>query len=272
MNRFILAAVVAAFVAGPLEAQDERHLKQLFEGRRVTLLIDMPASQEGVDIFPGSSRPLDFQKYSGRLKKHGVAIREGDRDLITKIRVKDDLIEVHLGGGGYGTFGDVFNSAISNNGADSGAAQQLRISNERAQRLAGGSRFNLRFPNGITPDDLEPEAIVAALAEYVTFPPTVTAKAGGKAGPSAAEKAPVAEPVAEVVQVSAPGAAPAPAAAPAVLKKGMLEADVEAIAGKATASSTNGPVTTKKYRWQEAVLEADYVNGVMVAYRVSSGD
>ncbi len=31
-------------------------------------------------------------------------------------------------------------------------------------------------------------------------------------------------------------------------------------------------MTTKKYRWRDGVLEADYVNGVMVGYRTASGD
>jgi ATPase subunit of ABC transporter with duplicated ATPase domains len=39
-------------------------------------------------------------------------VREGDRIMITKIKVKDKLIEFQLGGGGYGTFGDETSSDI----------------------------------------------------------------------------------------------------------------------------------------------------------------
>jgi len=57
-----------------LGAQDEAPLRRALEGKRVTVKIDMPATQEGVDVFPGSSRPIDFPKLSGRLKSTGVAI------------------------------------------------------------------------------------------------------------------------------------------------------------------------------------------------------
>lgn len=297
--------MTTAAVTSTGHAQDERRLKQAFEGNRVTVLIDMPATSQGIDLFPGSSRPLDFQKYAARVKENGVAIKEGERSLITKIRVKDEVIEIHLGGGGYGTFGDVFSSALTNNGADSGAAQQLQKANERTQRLASGSRFNLRFPNGITPDDLEPEAIVAALAEYATFPTTAkrrpTADAD-QAKETAARPADSGEPakgmsVEEVERrvgaarsVSGNGAVETRVYAEsevdfyngvavdvrkrsasgggATIRKGMGLEEVEALAGTPTETSTNGPITTRKYRWQDGTLEADFVNGVLVGYRI----
>jgi hypothetical protein len=267
----------------------------------------MPATSQGIDLFPGSSRPLDFQKYAVRVKENGVSIKEGERSMITKIRVKDDVIEVQLGGGGYGTFGDVFGAALSNNGADSGAAQQLQKSNERTQRAASGSRFNLRFPNGITPDDLEPEAIVQALAEYATFPASVTAKRGARAAEPSDEVEAAAAPATNeprkgmsvddvervvgsaqsmssngpvetriygshevdfyngvAVEVRKHGAG----ASGGSVRKGMSLEELEALAGTATESSTNGPVTTNKYRWQDGTLEADFVNGVLVGYRI----
>lgn len=121
--------------------------------------MDMPATSEGVDVFPGSSRPIDYSKVANRLKKNGTAIHDGESILITKIKVKGENVEIHLGGGGYGTFGDVFGSELTNQGADSGTAQQARIANERTARLSAGSRFNLRYPNGVTPEDLTPVAV-----------------------------------------------------------------------------------------------------------------
>lgn len=264
MKRLMTGLGLVVMMVARADAQDERHLKQAFEGKRITLLIEMPASQEGIDIIPGSRRPLDFEKYSGRLKKHGTAIREGERAMITKIRVKDDLIEVQLGGGGYGTFGDVFGSIVNNNGADSGAAQQMRISNERTQRAASGSRFNLRFPNGITPEDLTPDAIVDALADYASFPAAAVA--------SRRQLQESAEPDPADTRTARPDPAPARSESAMQLRKGMLEEDVESVAGKPIGESTAGPMTTKKYRWRDGVLEADYVNGVMVGYRIASGD
>ena len=66
----------------------------------------MPASQQGIDIRPDRPVPLDFNEYSKRIKKYGIALFKGDEIMITKIKVKRKHIEFHLGGGGYGTSGD----------------------------------------------------------------------------------------------------------------------------------------------------------------------
>ena len=56
----------------------------------------------------------------------------------------------------------------------------------------------------------------------------------------------------------------------ATIRKGMEVTEVERLAGAPFATTTNGAITTKKYHWQGGTLEADYVNGVLVAYRISS--
>lgn len=93
--------------AGDLWAvQDERTLKRTFEGTMVTVRMDMPGAEEGVDLYPASSRPLDYAQYAQRLKTFGVALRTGESVMVTKVKIKDDLIEFQLGGGGFGTSGD----------------------------------------------------------------------------------------------------------------------------------------------------------------------
>jgi hypothetical protein len=87
-------------------AQSEADLKRRFEGQQVTLKIDMPATKDGVNIYPEKSQPMDYSQYAERLKKYGTSIRRGDEIMITKIKVKDKHVEVQLGGGGYGTIGD----------------------------------------------------------------------------------------------------------------------------------------------------------------------
>jgi hypothetical protein len=66
----------------------------------------MPGSEAGVDVYPGTAQPIEFPKLASRLKQYGTAVRRGDQMLVTKVKVKKDLIEFQLGGGGYGTFGD----------------------------------------------------------------------------------------------------------------------------------------------------------------------
>ena len=313
MNPLIRCLAVITLIVvtqtASVQGQDEGRLRRALEGRRLTVRLDMPASQEGVDVFPGSSRPIDFPKLSGRLKKYGAAIKDGESSMITKVKVKDDLIEIQLGGGGYGTSGDVLGSLLTNQGADSGAAQQMQIANERTARLAAGSRFNLRYPNGVSPDDLTPEAVAKALAEYASLPgfapapadaPTPSARpataptADVRKGLSAEEVqralgAPVSSSTNGQITTSVYKAAsgsgtvevdffnsvavdvrqrsPAPSA---TIHKGMGLAEVEQIAGKPFESKNNGPVTTNKYRWQDGVLEGDFVNGVLVGYRIVS--
>ncbi len=105
-------AFLCLLAAAPLHAQSEAELKQYFEGKRVTLRIGMPGSEEGVDVHPGTDRPLDYPRYAERLKNNGTAIESGDDAMITKIRVKSRHIEFHLDGGGYGTMSDETSTSV----------------------------------------------------------------------------------------------------------------------------------------------------------------
>jgi hypothetical protein len=113
ISRLMMSAVTVLIFAGAVCAQTEADLKQYFEGKRVELKIDMPATKDGITIYPEKYQHLNFNDYSKRLKQFGIAVREGDRIMITKIKVKDKLIEFQLGGGGYGTFGDETSSTVS---------------------------------------------------------------------------------------------------------------------------------------------------------------
>src|SRR4051812_30650264 len=106
MLKWLVGTVLLAVGAAPLAAQSEAALREYFEGRTVTLKLAMPGTEKGVDIYPGSPRPLDYPRYADRLKDYGTAIRAGESITITKIKLKSKLIEFQLGGGGYGTFGD----------------------------------------------------------------------------------------------------------------------------------------------------------------------
>jgi hypothetical protein len=250
----ILVTMAIVSLGSALQAQDEGHLKAALEGKRVTLQIDMPATSSGVDIYPGTSRPLNMEKYANRLKDNGAAIKAGEPNMITKVKVKDDEIEIHLGGGGYGTMGDAFGSWAKNHGADSGSAQQAQIANQRTQALAAGSRFNLHYPNGVTPTELTISSIIHALEDYATFPPSVVAAA--VPAPAA-----VVQPANSVASVSSGTSS---------VRKGMSIDEVEHIAGKPIGSKSNGQLMTNDYKWQGGNLEADFFNGVLVAYRISS--
>jgi hypothetical protein len=101
---FVLCLVPAASVAADDEA--EKALKRFFEGRSVTVRLDMPATSSGVDVYPEREDPLDYGKLSDRIRSSGVSLRDGDRITVTRVKVKDDLIEFQLGGGGFNSFKD----------------------------------------------------------------------------------------------------------------------------------------------------------------------
>ena len=109
----LLVAISAALAARPAYAQNEAALKEYFEGRSVVVKLDMPATSDGIDVFPDARRPLNFGDYSERIKSSGVAIRSGNSALVTRVRVKDKLLEFQLGGGGFGTFGDDTSTSVS---------------------------------------------------------------------------------------------------------------------------------------------------------------
>jgi hypothetical protein len=107
--RVVLKTIICGLflaMAVPAAAQSELQLRQAFEGRYVTVRMDMPASQRGVDVYPERDPSVDFQSYSARLREFGIALREGTRVMVTAVRVKKKNIEFQLAGGGYGVFGD----------------------------------------------------------------------------------------------------------------------------------------------------------------------
>jgi hypothetical protein len=100
----VAAPVLGAAV--PAYAQTEYDLKRAFEGQFVIVKMDMPATQRGVDLYPDREPSVDFREYSARVREFGVALKPGDRIMVTTVRVKKKNIEFQLGGGGYGVFGD----------------------------------------------------------------------------------------------------------------------------------------------------------------------
>lgn len=111
-------------------AQSEAVLRAALEGRMLTVKIDMPGTSKGIDVFPEEAMPVDWRDVAQRLKDNGTSLRIGQSSMITKVVVKKDShIEVQLGGGGYGTFGDNTGASVSaNEESDSKRERTLRDS------------------------------------------------------------------------------------------------------------------------------------------------
>ncbi|AXC14820.1 hypothetical protein ACPOL_5572 [Acidisarcina polymorpha] len=108
-----VALLLLVFATLSLQAQDaSTALSQFFEGKQVVVKIDMPGTQQGIDIYPGKPNAFDAKAYGKRMKSFPASLRSGDAVMITTVKVKDKLIEFQLGGGGFGTFGDDTNTAV----------------------------------------------------------------------------------------------------------------------------------------------------------------
>ena len=135
MKNFIGLLIILFLFTVTGRAQSETDLRQFFEGKTVTLRIDLPATKDGVNIYPERSQPFDYKEYGERLQRHGVFVRGYEVVTITQLDVKGKEIEVQLAG--YGT-------------------------------PQGVARFNIHF-NRIESWMLTPIAIVDALNRYVDF-------------------------------------------------------------------------------------------------------
>jgi hypothetical protein len=301
MKTSLVAPLVCllACTAVPAYAQSEAELRDYFEGKPVRVKIDMPASQEGIDVFPDARRAVDMGQYSARIKQYGVAVRNGESVMVTRVRLKDKLIEFQLAGGGYGTFGDDTGTAASvgstpktqrekdlekrvkdetngtrkkqlqrelddlraeraredtRNRVVAETASEAKKSRIAEARLHGGSRFNIRYQEGV-PRGLGPDGVIRALEQYVEFPLTVD-------GPP-----PPFRPREEFGAVAAPPPA-------GDVRKGMLLADVERALGRPEKSSLRNEGTLKvvsnTYSRGDQVITAEFVEGVLIKYAIAS--
>lgn len=102
-----LLVTLGFFLLAAASAQDEAALRRYFEGKSVRAKMDLPGTHLGVDVWPlNREAPLETRSYATRIRQYGRAVSQGESILITAVKVKKDHLEIHLGGGGYGTFWD----------------------------------------------------------------------------------------------------------------------------------------------------------------------
>jgi len=133
MRKFAIL-ISLLFITSSAQAQSAGNLQTFFEGKQVTLRIDMPRTSSGVNVYPERAQSLNYQQYSARLKANGVALQGGTRVVINQLKVKSSHLELQLG----------------------------TASNPKA------ARFNIHF-NRIDDWMLTPATIVDALRRYVQF-------------------------------------------------------------------------------------------------------
>ena len=284
--------IMLAAAARAALAQSEGHLRAYFEGKSVMVKIDLPGTEAGVDVYPDRPHPVIYPDLAKRLKTFSTALHRGDQALVTKVKVKNDLIEFQLGGGGYGTFGDDASPHINipltpksvreknleadlerttepaqrrrireeldelrrdrqrqdtRNQARAAEARQIKEANIRQRRAEGGSRFNVRYKQGVPADVLTPNGLMSVLADYVDFsPPAVDTEGPGVAMPDQSDD----------------------------LRKGLTIEEVDGILGRPESIGQRREgtlsVSTSTYRMPGRTIMAEFVEGVLVRYTISS--
>ncbi len=296
------AAALSMSAPVPALAQTEPILKSFFEGRRVTVKIDMPGTSDGVDVQADAREAIAFPKYRDNLKRYGTAIRAGDRVTVTVVKVKKDLIEIQLGGGGYGTFGDDTSTSVSMRDAEKTEREKelerlvkdeddrdrrrrlereldglrerrgrenrrIAIARERAEDEKKAQLAERRLRGGsrfnLRYDDRVPEGF---------RPDDLMAALGdyvdfGSPSPrgTAGDDAPL---------VTLRDEAPLPAGDVALPRKGMLRVDAERLYGRPSETSERREgalsVTTLVFVAGDQQIRADFVDDVLVRYSVTS--
>jgi hypothetical protein len=286
----VMAGVWLFGLAAPAAAQNEGALRAYFEGKRVTLRIDMPATVSGVDIRPGTARPLDYKVYGDRIKSTGTAIKAGESVLVTLVHVKDDLIEFQLAGGGFGhDTGSVYIPSVEKGNrekdlekgvkAETDSARRKTLQRELDDLVAARERENARINrerarleeqnkariaverlsagsrfnlryDTRVPEGTGPRDVMAALAEYVTFAAAPGAAAGPRPTP---------------LPAATGGGQP---------RKGMLRADAERELGRPVEAIERREgtlrVTTLVFIRGDERIKAEFVEGVLFRYSITS--
>ena len=293
--RYVAIPFAITLLAQTAQAQNESALRQAFEGKVVTVRIDMPATSKGVDVYPLDPMAVDFREVAQRLKDNSTSLRIGQQVMVTKVLVKKNShIEFQLGGGGYGTLGDNTADGSGINAVNQGEtkaekalrdsikkaqgptkrkqfekelaslrsererenaraeaeakqAQSVMEANLRAKRAESGSRFNVRYRNGIPSDALTPDGLKRALAQYVDFGAAVSSVSSGSTNARSAVTS---------------------------IRKGLLLEEVEALLGPAATAdeSKEGTLILVKrtYRKDGQKILAKFVNDVLIEYAITS--
>jgi hypothetical protein len=268
-------------------AQNEAALRRAFEGQSVIVRIDMPGTSSGVNVYPGQDMPVNFPDVAANLKKYGTALRAGDVVMVTKVRVKDDLIEFQLGGGGYGTFAD--NMGNSGSGStevgETSAERALRDSIRRSPDNSQKRRMQRDLDELRSTRERENSRARAEAAQAeevrqanlrgrrIEGGSRFNIRYRGGVPPEALTPEGLRQALSRYVDFSGTPASATAAAATGTLRKGLTVEEAERLLGPAvTAEESEGcslKVTTRTYRKDGQKTIARFVAGILVEYTIS---
>ena len=303
------AIVLTAFSSVELlsAGQSPEALSQFFEGKMVTVKIDMPGSQKGIDIYPDKTPSLDTKNYSKRMRDFPASLRSGDTVLISKVRAKSDNIEFQLGGGGFGTALDNTDTSSHFKPAEKSSHEkeledQLSKETDPDRRRSLSSELDDVRRDRERQDRREKAAASESADERKQQVSSNRARGGSRfnihLGKSAGNEVPTPQVIMSALAqyvyfpadafghdesqpaqtASSPASAVPPpqnsAPQPMELKKGLTKAQVEALFGPPIESHDDTQdgltKTTCTYQNAKEILKAEFVSGVLVQYSTTS--
>ena len=313
MTRLILRAVLFSALAFPalLSAQTGADaIVSYFSGKQVTVKIDMPGTQKGVDLRFNKPSPMDWKEYSSRIKQFGIAIHQGQVSRVTTIVIKKDTIEFQLDGGGFGTFGDDTNTTVqpkvvpksdyeksleqqiaNTDDPDKKAQLQRELDRERARRQR---QDNINQQAAQVASQIKAQQVMdkrlqggsrfnlrwaKSIPEDQLTPDAVMARlseyidfGGLQAGGAQPSEPP---PAPGMVPAPQPTPSQAPASPTAQLQRGMSLNDVAALLGQGkllSESTGDNGLKTQVYEYISGDRKADvtFVEGTVVKFSISS--
>jgi hypothetical protein len=265
----------------------------------VVLKIDMPGTQQGVDLRFNKDEPMNWKEYSNRLKSNGTAIRKGDTARVTGVTVKNDRIEFQLDGGGFGTFLDDSSTTVNAKDVDKSDYEkrlEKQISNTTDPDQKRSLQRDLDRERARRKRQEDNNQAAAQIASQIKKQQVAENRLRGGsrfnlrwAGAIPADQqtpAAVMKLLAAYVSFDAPQQAgePPPAAmqntaanapATAQLKRGMKISEVTALFGQGrqlSESVSNEGLKTQTFQYSsgDQRVEVIYVEGLVVRYSISS--
>jgi hypothetical protein len=289
ISRFAVLGALIFGVASPAVAQNEEALKAYFEGHRVTLRLDMPGTSDGVDVHADAKRAFDYGEYKDHLRKYGTAIRAGQSAMVTLVKIKKDLIEFQLDGGGYGTFGDdtstsVYMPLVEKSERERELERKIRDEDDRERRRAmqrelddlrdRRERENRRIE--VEKERAEERKAERLAERRLTGGSRFNLRYEDRV-PAGMRPVDVMAALGEYVDFgngAAMAIEPMPAADVTALRKGMTRTEVEHLFGRAAEvwQRTTGDVTvvTLVFSVNSQRVSVEFVEDVLVRYTISS--
>jgi hypothetical protein len=280
------------------EREGRQSRRDPFEGKVISVKIDLPGTSKGIDVYPEQPLPVNFRSVADNIKEYGTALRIGDKVMISKVAVKGNThIEFQLGGGGFGTFWDSpGTSSVSSvtEGeskeekalkvsirAETNAAKKKQLERELSSLRSARERENARARATVEQANAAHEANLRVRRAEGGSRFNVRFRTGIPA--SALTATGLAQTLSQFVDFSGhvelaaatsqPAGAATASAGLSALRKGLLLKEVEDLLGPATtaAESAEGSLTVlrRSYAKDGMKISTMFVQGVLIDFTIA---